>query len=75
MGNQSSQNVDLGEILENDIEVSWTKSTDCSFPVREGQCACSHGNKLYVYGGVVQDQEEELVESNNLYRFNTGAQF
>ena len=72
MGNQSSQDLSLGEPLKSDMEVTWTKSTDCDFPLREGQCCCSHGNNMYVFGGVIQGQADEMVESNDLMCFDSG---
>lgn len=66
MGNEQSQSSSSGEKLKNNIKVSWKKTADCGFHLREGQCSCSHGNKMYLFGGVIQGHAEELVESNEL---------
>ena len=71
MGNQSSQSVAVGDRLENDMKVTWSKVTDCEFPLREGQCACSHGNCMYLFGGVIQG--DEMIESNDLLCFDAGT--
>lgn len=71
MGNESSQNVVYGDSIENNIQVSWTKAQfENPFPTREGQCCCSHGKYLYVFGGVLHG--DELVESNELLTFDVG---
>ena len=72
MGNDQSQSSSSGERVQNDITVTWKKGTDCSFPLREGQCACGHGNKVYIFGGVIQDQSEDLLESNDLLCYDIG---
>lgn len=69
MGNHGSQSASLGLSLENNISLSWRKVTDCQFPTREGQCACGHGNNMYVFGGVIQHQNGH-VESNDLLCFD-----
>lgn len=69
MGNQGSSSQVEGEILNNNISVSWKKVTDCGFQVREGQCSCSLGNSLYVFGGVIQKGDSNL-ETNDLLKFN-----
>ena len=71
MGNQESSSQQTGTKLNNDIAVTWKKVTSCSFPLREGQCACSHGNSMYVFGGVINDGESH-VESSELLKFNAG---
>ena len=58
------------EKIANDLVVVWKRGADISFPVREGQCACSCGNKMYVFGGVVQVEGQELLESNELLCFD-----
>lgn len=70
MGNQASGSQNLGEKLNNDMTVTWKKVTDCSFPLREGQCACSHGKSMFCFGGVIQTDEDHL-ESNDLLQFDT----
>ena len=72
MGNDQSQTSSSAESLKNNITVTWKKGADLSFPLREGQCACCHGNKMYLFGGVVQGQSEELVESNELLCYDVG---
>ena len=72
MGNEQSQSSTSGDRLQNNMTVTWKKGTDCSFPLREGQCACSHGNKMYIFGGVIQQQTEELIESNELLCYDVG---
>ncbi|KAL4227507.1 F-box only protein 42 [Mactra antiquata] len=69
MGNQGSSNECLGERLENDVSVTWKKVTDCQYPTREGQCCCSHGNSMYIFGGVIQANDGHL-ESNDLIKYN-----
>ncbi|XP_060569590.1 kelch domain-containing protein 1-like [Ruditapes philippinarum] len=69
MGNQGSSSQELGVKLENDTTVTWKKVTSCSFPLREGQCACSQGNNMYVFGGVINDGENH-IESCELLKFN-----
>lgn len=69
MGNQVSGSSSLGDRLENSVTVCWKKVNDCPFPLREGQCCCSHGKNLYVYGGVTQTAESHL-ESNDLLKFD-----
>ncbi|KAL5004200.1 hypothetical protein ScPMuIL_017656 [Solemya velum] len=71
MGNENSQNVVYGDRLQNNVELSWKKMKPCPYPNREGQCACSHGNDLYIFGGVIQSNSEEPVESNDLLVYNT----
>jgi hypothetical protein len=73
MGNQGSSSQELGVKLENDITVTWKKVTSCSFPLREGQCACSQGNNMYVFGGVINDGENH-IESCELLKFNVGME-
>ncbi|KAJ8304073.1 hypothetical protein KUTeg_017656 [Tegillarca granosa] len=69
MGNESSQNVVYGDSIENDIQVSWSKvQFENPFPTREGQCCCSLGKHLYIFGGVLHG--DELVESNELLTFD-----
>ncbi|KAL3866524.1 hypothetical protein ACJMK2_043817 [Sinanodonta woodiana] len=71
MGNESSQaSGSYGEPVDNDIEVTWESvSADYRFPLREGQCTCSHGNKMYIFGGVLQS-DTEILESNELHCFD-----
>ena len=75
MGNQSSQSTSLGEPIKNNIEVKWEKVTDIPFPLREGQCACSYGNNMYIFGGVIQNDGDldNPTESNDLLAFNAGS--
>ena len=75
MGNDQSQSSSAGECLNNNVTVTWKKGADVSFPLREGQCACSHGNKMYIFGGVIQGQSEDLVESNDLLCYDVGKFF
>ena len=71
MGNEASQSTKLGEKLENDVKVTWHKlSSDCPFPAREGHCASSVGDKLYIFGGVTQAEDDENMESNQLLAFD-----
>lgn len=39
---------------------------------REGQIACSVGNKVYIFGGVEQGQGEEPKETNDIIVFDLG---
>ncbi len=73
MGNESSQPLKYGERLDNDINIKWTKvDTENPFPPRESHCSTALNNKLYVYGGVIQSEGEEPVESNDLLVFDSG---
>ena len=72
MGNDCSQSLVYGESIDNDISVSWKKVTDSPWPLREGQCACSIGSKIYIFGGVLIDSEAP-VESNDLLVFDAGT--
>ena len=72
MENQQAQSSSTCEPLKNNMKVTWKKTSDCTFPLREGQCSCSHGNKMYLFGGVIQGQTEELVESNELLCYDVG---
>ncbi|KAH3781796.1 kelch domain-containing protein 1-like isoform X2 [Dreissena polymorpha] len=51
--------------IPSDIALTWKRAKDCPFPKREGQCGCSVGNKMYLFGGVVQTEDGDL-ESNDL---------
>ena len=72
MGNDQSQASSSGESLQNNVTVTWKKGADCIFPLREGQCACCLGNKMYLFGGVIQGHPEELQESNELLCYDVG---
>jgi len=74
MGNETSlQSMSYGEKLDNDVVVNW-KKIQCNnpFPGRDGHCSCAVKNDLYVFGGVLQTDDSECVESNELLIFNTG---
>lgn len=63
MGNEVSL-VNEGTPIENDLNITWKQVKPCcSFPAREGQSYCTIGNKLYIYGGVIQCKDE--VETIN----------
>ena len=74
MGNEASQqSLSYGEKLENDVIVNWERlKCDNPFPGRDGHCSCAVKNDLYVFGGVLQSDDSECVESNELLIFNTG---
>ncbi len=73
MGNDSSQPLKYGERLDNDITVNWKKiQSENPFPPREAHCSCAVGNKLYVFGGVVQTADDDAVESNELLIYDVG---
>ncbi|KAK3096994.1 hypothetical protein FSP39_005475, partial [Pinctada imbricata] len=60
----------LKKMLQNDIKVQWKRSeVQFQFPSREGQCCCGVENKLYIFGGVLQGEGMDLVESNDLLCF------
>ena len=77
MGNETSQqSMSYGEKLENDVIVNWERlKCDNPFPGRDGHCSCAVKNDLYVFGGVLQSDGSECVESNELLIFNTGKHF
>ena len=61
--------------VDNDIVVNIRKAqTEFPFPPREGCVACGLGNKVYVFGGVIQSDDAEPQESNDLLVFNIGEQ-
>ena len=71
MGHEASQSAKLGTQLENDCKVTWSKTgSECPYAAREGHCACSAGQKLFVFGGVTQAEDEENIESNELLVFD-----
>ncbi len=72
MGNEASQQIKYGEKLENDVNVTWRKIGDNPFAARDGHCACGVGNKLFVFGGVVQTPEGTCYESKDLLVFDVG---
>ena len=76
MESQTSQKI-LCQPINNNMEITWQKTTDVPFPLREGQCACSHGNKMYIFGGIIQNDGEpdNLTESSDLLCFNTSGFF
>lgn len=69
METKSSSSQAMGDRLNTDVVVTWKRGSDVGFPVREGQCSCSCGDRMFVFGGVVQS-EEALKESNELLCFN-----
>ena len=75
MGNDQSQSSSTGECLNNNITVTWKKGNDITFPLREGHCACSIENKMYIFGGVIQGQGEDMLESNDLLCYDIGKFF
>lgn len=61
--------------LENDVVVNIRKAkTDFPFAPREGCVACGLGNRVYVFGGVIQSDNAEPQETNDLLLFNLGEQ-
>ena len=72
MGNEGSHDK-LGESLDNNIKVSWKQlSEGSSLSTRDGHCACSVGNKCFVFGGVVQTEDGRSEECNKMLVFDIG---
>lgn len=70
MGNEVSL-INEGTPIENDINVTWKQAKpDCPFPAREGQSYCTIGNKLYIFGGVIQCKDDEVETINELICFD-----
>ena len=77
MGNENSTPLSLGKKLSNDIEIQLqSRKVKETFPSRDGHCASSIANKLYIYGGVeqrkCQTEDESCIESNNLFELQYG---
>ena len=86
MGNETSQGVRYADAIENDISVSFDRcphteqegtgggGSPAADPAlcREGHVACSSGNRLYVFGGVVQTPDGLSQESDDLLVFDIG---
>ncbi|XP_052794960.1 rab9 effector protein with kelch motifs-like isoform X2 [Mya arenaria] len=70
MNGEGSTSQGSGIKIDNDMSLAWKRVTDCVFPVREGQCSCSVGNKMYIFGGVIHSNTQDLVESNDLLCFD-----
>ncbi|WAR00752.1 KLDC1-like protein, partial [Mya arenaria] len=73
MNGEGSTSQGSGIKIDNDMSLAWKRVTDCVFPVREGQCSCSVGNKMYIFGGVIHSNTQDLVESNDLLCFDAGG--
>ena len=73
MGNEVSGSVTYGQRLLNDIKVEW-KIVDGGkdFKPRDGHCAASIGDKLFVFGGVRLGEDGEVSESREVLVFDTG---
>ena len=71
MGNEASTQ-GQGKKIPNNIELKWIKANKCPFVPREGQAACAHGKKMYIFGGVVFNQDEgHDNETNELIVYDT----
>ena len=76
MGNEGSQPIKYGETLENDVKVTWKQiSAEKSPSGRDGHCACSIGNKCFVFGGVELTDDGTAQESNKMLVFALGRKF
>lgn len=74
MGNENSAPVTYGQRLLNDVRVEWKKNESVHiFASRDGHCAASIENRLFVFGGVCWDPEvSEVSESNEILMFDLG---
>ncbi|XP_014788070.1 kelch domain-containing protein 1 [Octopus bimaculoides] len=74
MGNNVSLSNE-GSPVENDLSVTWKQvKTSNTLDACEGQSFCSLGNKLYVYGGVIQKGDGDITTTNTLQCFDTETQ-
>ena len=82
MGNEESTPVALGNRLKNDITIELVDCTTSKnyrkkLPKRDGHCAASSCGKLYIYGGVQQNNvndDGECCESNEMIELHCGKQ-
>ena len=74
MGNESSVPHSYGTRLLNDINIDWKKvELDVNLPSRDGHCAATVENKLYIFGGVRWLSDiGEVTESNEILLFDAG---
>lgn len=73
MGNEAST-PGQGKKIPNSIELKWSKSAKSPFVPREGQAACSIGDKLYIFGGVVFNHDDgHDTEANDLIVYDTSS--
>lgn len=73
MGNDGS--TQYRKKIENDINITWKKQdVNCPFLPREGQAAAVIGSRLYLFGGVIMNHDnddEPVTESNELLVYDT----
>ena len=73
MGNEVSGSVTYGQKLLNDIKVEYKKVGGGSeIKPRDGHCAASIDDKLFVFGGVCWGEGGEVFESREILMFDAG---